>query len=317
MTPAPPEALRMLANALTDSLGVGRCERHAFQQEVVDMIDEVLGGVENKLKGDLSIAEDGLQQAESEKAAKATAVKDAEKELTVRKEACVAAQSNLAGASAAIEHAESTLVAAVKKQKAGDLFLIAPYETKTRLEKVLVDSFEPISAGTAEKDAINGCVEALVKIGKEFEIDANLLNSFPSAALKRPESRGKFDAMVLQVVKDEITKQITRFSDELARLEPERLERENLVSAHTLLVKEARESEAKSKDDLEVARAAQRKAETDLRAARLTLEGLAPGLRSKAEKLDVAKADVKEHQIGVRASFEELAGKETKTVHAK
>eukprot|EP00411_Alexandrium_monilatum_P052890 CAMPEP_0175437084 /NCGR_PEP_ID=MMETSP0095-20121207/55288_1 /TAXON_ID=311494 /ORGANISM="Alexandrium monilatum, Strain CCMP3105" /LENGTH=393 /DNA_ID=CAMNT_0016736747 /DNA_START=37 /DNA_END=1218 /DNA_ORIENTATION=+ len=304
----PPQALEMLGACIPESLGVPKESRHAFQDEVVDMIGKVLAKQEEGLQAIVAEAGAKFDEVTGQKAERARAVEAAVQELSSREEAASAAQTAATEAASARVAAGEALAAADAELAASQAEAASVEARRALFASTLSDIYLPIKEGLAEPAKVREGLSAVVSTGKAFSMDQTLLDALPSAAGKAPGERGSFDALVLQQLDAEFQRCTAALEETIANAEITKKEREEKVVTAAAEVEIAKAAAQESKASLEAARAAQREALATKREAWKALQQWGPELKQTTAALDSAKASLEEFREGPLAAYEALLG---------
>lgn len=297
----PKDVVKMLGQNVSSCLSTPHEERHAYQVTVIEMVEAVLSSTEKSLQEALAAAETKVAEAEAAKAERQAAV-EAAAEATAGKTAAVeAAQAAHNEALQTVKAAKATL-SATNTAFAADIAEFSSKETKKKhLEEIVA------SLAAADTESLSAeASAALVKAGKELGFDTSLLGSIPSAVQKTPETRGSFDALVIQQAREQITKSIQALEAALAAAEPSRAEQTAKIDAEKTELAEKQTLEVIAKDALTTAEQALKQAEDNQKAANKSLKALGPETKQAKLTLDESQSNLKSFTDGPFAAFRQL-----------
>jgi hypothetical protein len=219
-------------------------QRHAFQNETVDMIREVLSesvaSSESNWRNDAALVEAAAnpetEKAEALAAAKARIeaclgdVKVKQRALEDAKEDVDVAKSELAGCENAVGTCE--------KQKS------KKEQARTSLNSLIVDNFEVLKACAWETPEAKAkgekkLMRPLLTQVKKLKADCSLLDVVPSVLEKKPEERGEFDNLAVQQVEDVLTSHRKELDDWLESFEPTLAEKMAAVEKQKIVLEDA------------------------------------------------------------------------------
>ncbi|CAE8649213.1 unnamed protein product [Polarella glacialis] len=301
----PSHVLAMLGDNVQHCLGVVKEERHSFQEQVIAMVGEVLGSVQNGIDGKIQAAETKVGEADSEKANRAAAAEGAAALVETRTASSEAATTELALAAGELKAALEALKVAEQEQKTGDAELVAAGAKKERYEAATV-TFSQIKEGTMEAKAAAKALADLGKLGKDLAFDTALLTSLPAALSKEPAARGNFDQLVITQIESELQKHVAAVTGILEAGAPEREVRAAKVTAAKSVADVAAVRETACKDALKDAQAAQKEAEKTQTAAIKAVKLFGSEMKQVATDLQEAKDSLQEFQSGPMAAFQDL-----------
>jgi len=302
----PGPVLEMLNTSLPDSLGAPKEERHPFQEQVIQMVEEVLKSLESGIQDKIAACQTKLDEANDEKEKRTKAEEAAAIELVQRSEALDAAKAALSDSSATLGVAKGALATSQAEQKAGDAEVDAAASKRERILSTVAETFTPLKDGTAEAGKVKDKAAAFVKLGKELAFDASLLNSLPIVLSKTPSEHGVFDTMALKQVDAELEQRTEALDEMIANGEPSKKERAAKVEAAAQAAAEAGNAEMACKAKVEAAQKEKKEAVEGQKAANKAIQHFEPEMRQVALDLESAKAELEELKEGPLASFKEL-----------
>eukprot|EP00927_Polykrikos_kofoidii_P016079 TRINITY_DN17215_c0_g2_i1.p1 TRINITY_DN17215_c0_g2~~TRINITY_DN17215_c0_g2_i1.p1 ORF type:complete len:511 (-),score=127.49 TRINITY_DN17215_c0_g2_i1:451-1824(-) len=292
-------ARQMLCSNLPASLGAPFEERHAYQEQVNDMIDETLQSVWRCMKKQAEAAEKTVNdlevlkgQAESESRAAKQDFMEKACVVTSKKVACSESEQVMQTSSETQSEAEAAL-------HAFEAELSRVNVTRTALERCFCDIFLPLKNGSVEPSKAAAHMREIKSIAEEFEFCSSILTSIPVALSRSVEQRGVFDTVVFEHVEEEFLKRIAAAKASCAGIEDANKERL------------ARQEEAKvacsaAAEVCEVAQLEVKQVEVALKASAKRLKDVAQELEDAQEVLEAERVGLQTLEDGALASFKEL-----------
>lgn len=299
----PADVLRMLSGAVQDSLIPVKEERHAFQEKMIDMLQEVIATLEAAAAGKVATLEVKVGETDNEKASREAAAAAAVQDSIEKAAAVEAAQAALTAATSEVASAEQDKATAEKEQKQGDIEYNSAADQKARLETASSGDYATLKEGTAPATA--KLIKGILKLGKDLHWDANMLTAGEQSLAKTQENRGSFDALVIQQLDDAFASGIAKFTDILNNGESAKAERAQKVETSTLAAQAAHEREGERKAELAAAQTALKEAETHVKASNKAVKDFDKDMKQVAVDLKAAKEHHEERQ-NITKSFREL-----------
>jgi len=300
--------LRMLEGAVSDSLGIAAEERHAYQQQLVTMVGEVLGSFEIGLQTQISTAEAKLTEANEKKSSLASAEGDAMTDYNAKVEAAKTAKTAFHKSETTVKEAKGALKTAESEQKEGDADLEEAGKTKATIEDARASCFEPLKAGIVEgtaKDKDNK-IKTIKKLAEEFSLEATLLDSLPLALKRGPGERSTFETFTLGNMEDALNAHIAQLDQKLNSGEADKAARQGKVDAARAAVESAIAHSDSCKAASEAAHAAETDAHEVVKKAKKAAHDFV-GEFNKAEKQSTELKDELQHfQATPLSAYKEL-----------
>jgi len=304
----PDVVIQMVSKSLSNCLLVPKDERHASQEEVVGMIEQMLASVESGLKAKVEAAQAKVAGSDSEKSKREQVVEEAQTALAEKKAAADVAKAALEEAAGEEVAAKASLADAKAEQKTGDASYVAAAEKKSTLESTLTNEFETLKQGTSE--TVKKSSQDVVRVGKRFGFEAQLLVSAEPALSKAPADRGAFDLLVVQQLEEQLNNLISALATELCTGEASKSERASKVEAAEAQLASTGERLQARKADVAAAQEATKEADSQCKAAKAALKELGPELEQTTSELELASDEMKACEA-VLASFRYLQERTT------
>jgi len=304
----PDHVVKMLSENLVHSLGEVKEERHEFQVRVNEMVGEVLTSIQAGYQADIAAAQAKVDASGTEKLALEGVAEAAATTLATKKEETTAAEKAVEDAEAEVKATSKALKVALSEQKAGDAEVTTAEAKKTRLTKVVTESFLPCKEGSLAGPAKTAIAE-VAKLGSENNFDSALLSSLPSALGKAPSDRGSFDETVVTQVANEFKDIEAKLDAFLAEAAPGKAQREAKVTEAKAVADAAVAKKAACEDSLKTAKAAEKEATDAQKAAVKAVKSYGPEMKEVSAALADAKESLADFEEGPLASFKELLEK--------
>jgi len=207
--------MKLLKDSVPTSLALLREERHAFQEQVVEMVGQALCAKDAALDKAKEEATSKLAEVAAEKEKLDADVTRAEGEAKTLADAEAAAKAKVEEDSSALKAAKEAADAATKAQADNESEIATSETNKAALEAVQKDHFEPLVEGTAAD--VKASLKATSKAAKEYlEMEDGVLDNIPPTLGKAKDSRSTFDGLVVNQLQDAIAKAL---ADLAAKLE--------------------------------------------------------------------------------------------------
>jgi len=191
-----PEVLVMISEALPDTLGVCKDQRHPFQERVLDSVFHELRKIEDGMLDVLRDLTAKVARTDEERASLVESIAVAESEVHVKEEEHLQHKALLASLEEAVAAAMSTLETRRAEQIQVIEAIDAAAERKTTLQSLMTQTYFPLKVGTLDNpmSKATDLVAALTGLG----FDASMLCSANISLAKTPDARGPFDARVIE-----------------------------------------------------------------------------------------------------------------------
>jgi len=303
----PRYCLDMLRAAGPAALGTPTGMRHTCQITIVDMVGEVLVGIEADLEAPVVSAELVTDGFTAEKASLEAMQSVAESALAEKKEAAAAAKLKVEEDKAAVGHAQEAVDEATAVQRQAEKDFSALRGTKQDFESAMTDSFAPLRDGTVEAlGSDSQPISLLLQLCRAIGLDESLIKAFPVAASKSRDSRSAFDGMVLKQVEDEFRQHIATLEKKLEVGIPDADEHEAAVIRVRLGLDAAKEQHVASGSALAVANTEAHKAEEALEDAKRAMQEFIVAQRTAESEREATRSRLDEFRQGPLAVFREM-----------
>eukprot|EP00931_Biecheleriopsis_adriatica_P024771 TRINITY_DN1534_c0_g1_i1.p1 TRINITY_DN1534_c0_g1~~TRINITY_DN1534_c0_g1_i1.p1 ORF type:complete len:405 (+),score=166.88 TRINITY_DN1534_c0_g1_i1:38-1216(+) len=289
------------------ALRVGKEERHEYQNRIVDVMEQVLKGIEAERETAVTAAEGRLKDAEAEKETSCqtlSAATEKAEQMRSEKESKDAAELTL---QAALESASKVLAESQEKEKSLTAEQAQVLKEKEECQKFTAEKWEPLKAGSfggKEWRERNKTIDLAIQTLERMGLDASLKAAIPSALKTKPGERGKFASkavefseLVMSRFLTSLDEQIANFDKEVAsRAEATAISQEALKAAEAQLG-EGKTAAAEAQTKLDAALQERRKAEAAAQAAPKTIAKLMTALEVDSASLAKAKDVVAKFEI--------------------
>jgi len=307
LAPSIPESLKtMLELMLPFALDTPKEKRHPFQQNRVDNVVMLLEAERERLKTHIEDMEKVLNSSDAESKTLEEAVTAAQEEVQVAQEAEKKQRNYLAEQAKLFKAAKSELESAAKGKESYEKDAKSANDKLESLKKAKTELIEPLVAGAMDESNRPGAIRDLTKLFQACDLDKSMLEALPAALSKDPESRGEFDAMVI----DEINKQLAvslahhqEFVDGVSK-KNETIEAA-IAKAEVLFVdKKAKQNEAAN--DYMALQTKREAKEHVLSEAKMNVASFGPTLRKRHKAVDDAKRQLDKFEV-VMFNFTKIA----------
>lgn len=204
-----PEAHReMLLASIPHTLSIPSDERHEFQTQLTQMIQQVLTDhvADHESQVATSKAEvdaNGQKFTEQMNVVEASAAMIKVQEETVKK-----GKDEVSENSEAVTAAENTLASAKKEVAEFDSELQKTIDKKDHCAEVYNNCFTLLKSGVTDKKEVPKLVKMIEPTLKQFPIEISLLSAIAPALKKAPGDRGAFDHMAIEGAESNFTKNL-------------------------------------------------------------------------------------------------------------
>eukprot|EP00931_Biecheleriopsis_adriatica_P102794 TRINITY_DN77723_c0_g1_i1.p1 TRINITY_DN77723_c0_g1~~TRINITY_DN77723_c0_g1_i1.p1 ORF type:complete len:389 (-),score=167.31 TRINITY_DN77723_c0_g1_i1:146-1255(-) len=302
----PPQVISMLSENVSLCFSTVVEERHGYAARIGQMIQEVLNSVKEVELKKVSEAEAKLAGAETDKAGREAKEAETKAALETAKAAVETAKKEVDAATADLKTKNAELKAAKQEQEAGDAELLKAEEQKGKLEKIMTTVFAPCKEGSIESSTVKSSIGEVGKLGKEFNFDAALMHSLPSALGKAPSVRGSFDDLVVQQVEAEMKKCQDKLQAQLEEGAAGRTQRADKVASAQAAVDAASATKTSNEEALKAAQTAEKEASKIAQEASKALKSFGKEMNEVSTALEEAKEGLAEFEDGPMAAFKEL-----------
>lgn len=295
----PPGVIHLLSEAVPPCLSTFADQRHRYQESVVEMVGQALGGIEEAFQTAVTEASTGLDSLD--RAQLQTQIVEQAKTRAAAKTAEAQKEATVVEASLKFRLADEALKAKIKEQKAGDSEYNAVDAKKAKVADA-IEKFAAAKAAAASKKAVASLESAL----KAVDVDASLLGVLPNVIAKEPAERGEFDGVMLSNLDSELAKKLETIEAELAPLAPAKEGRASEVAAAQAAYDAAKEARDAAKAEFKDATAAVHDADKSLKAAEEDEKDFANTLKAAKSKKEEAEKELSKFREGPLACFTTL-----------
>mmetsp|Transcript_50150 Transcript_50150/g.108960 ORF Transcript_50150/g.108960 Transcript_50150/m.108960 type:complete len:403 (+) Transcript_50150:80-1288(+) len=295
----PGSVQHMLAGAVAVSLGITTEERHAYQNEFVAMIGDVLEGVAADKQQLVELAQKGVEEViskremlEGEVARQEAHVLQLQADLGGRKEAFGEASAVLTSAIAALKEAES-------KQLEGDQGLAEVAKLSEKLRQLK----ETVETDLAQDKST---IKEFQLVGEQLKFEPAMLEALPYFLAKAPADRGSFDVLAAQQLVADLSKHIAAHENELAEGDSARASWASAVQAAQASLDGAKAAKEGAKDARGEAAKAWAFGKAALAANKAEVKSCSPELKEAQHGLSVAQDDLAQFTENTLTAFREL-----------
>merc|ERR1712113_176855 len=174
------------------------------------------------------------------------------------------------------------------------------------------DLIKPLSDGNVEdEEKAKEMVSSLLLVLKEYNFDQSMITSLPNVLSKGPTLRGPFDAMVLTLLDEEVSKHLMAIDAMVKESEPLKAERAAALETAKVSCEAARSKQTECSEILNIAQAEEKECESALKKAHQLLKELGPQVQQCSNDLDAAKEKLSNFCEGPLVAFAELKDRTT------
>lgn len=302
----PQTVLNMLSAMCQSALVSCKDERHKYQDGVVDMIGNVLIGIEADINKNIADLESKLSGTDTTRADREAAVKAAEDDLEAKKKETQAKKEALAEEAAAFKSAKVKVSEAQVAEKKAGKELDELILSKDRLESTVKDLLQPLLVEGAAGEDKQHLADSLMAFLQKLDLDESMIKALPEAICKEPSARGSFDSDVVSSLGQELAKRTETAAAAIVAAEPAKAQSTAALQAAEASFASAKDQQHLGATDFKTARDAQTEAESALKTAKKVLADLAPEVTQIEKDLKVATKDLEDFRSGPKSSLAEL-----------
>lgn len=299
----PKNVREMLADMVPASLSVMVADRHPFQAKTVEMVEEVLKGVEAKLQSSLTEAQAKVDGAETEKGARAAAVAAAQSSLSECKANLINARDADKADKASLREAKM----AANEASAALARTEAELNENAEQQATLASAAEVFANARSSK---LGSKKMLDTIGSALEdicrTEASLVSALDSTLKKDPSKRGSFDSVIEEKAADAFSSTAARLKRDLGAADSTKAAAAATLGSAEAAAGAATEKSKASHLAFEAAAVAMKSAEEALKDANEAVEKMEEETIQAAATLEKAIATLEAFQGGPFVAFSEL-----------
>jgi len=252
----PEDVLGMLVGALPHCLAIPKEERHAVQEDVIKMVEQVLDSIVATKEAAFAEAKAKAKAKEAAAAEGGASVEAARATAAAKAAAAAAAQSRLQRALEPRATEQAALNAAISEQQHDDASCGVAAAEKAALEAALVGDFASLEAGAAE---------LLLTFAEQRSFETHFLRAAQHALRKARADRGNFDVLVVDHFKAQLTGHIELVAEQLASMEAGKSERQATVDSCAAAFEGAEASLAECEGELSAALEEEKEAKATLK----------------------------------------------------
>lgn len=294
----------MLKAAIPGCLDVPTEERQEIQAQIVQMIGEVLEGIEAKLQEVLEAERSKVAGAETSKGDLGAKVSEAEACFEEAKQVVDKKKQALADATMDMTNAKTTLSEKQEVQRDGDKSLIHAREAKDALDEVVEGELQAIKAGTP-----GAHYTAVLPVLQTLTLDESLMTALPSTCMKAPSDRGAFDHMVIEQLEKSLSDRGSELAKTLEDGAPAAAERAADVEAAQSNLTALTEAQMKAAAELALAQASQQEASATVDADKVAVRNFEPEHQKAVQACEEKAADLENFRAYNLACFKMLRDK--------
>jgi len=300
---APQVVKDMLNNSMDHSLGIETDSRHKYQQDVVAMVESVLGDEEKKMVQELEDTKGAVEDCDIEEAAQ-TAIVDHVKEVASAKaEALAATQVNLANAEEVVKDKRQACNNAESELNAIKDGVNEAIHKQSKLDAAVTDVINPSKNGEGISQVL---LDSFIELCTALACDAGMVQAIPSAFGKAAETLGDFDKIVIEHVEKFIKDKLAAQQGDVTKSETEMSVREAKLDAAKAELQQCIQKKESLESEVAQAGKLAKEADSDVLAAVKTLKGLGPQRKSLIATTEAATAKLETFREGALTAFNQL-----------
>jgi len=305
-TEASEASKNMLVAALPNVIGMATNERHACQDAVIKMIDDVLAGVEAKLTAASAEEVAKVQVFEDKQKTLEAALEEAQTVFTTAEEMTGAKLVALKETQGKAKEAHSTLSEKQDLQKAGDEDFERVTNKKKEIDIGIGEHFAAIDAGVVED--LKSHFKALQPLLAELPLEDSLKGALQSSCAKNKADRGGFDAMVLQQLETQLKERAAKVEADLQELTPAATVRAQEVVAAQVAADAATAAQETAAEELATAKESQATAKEAVRVAKEVLATYQPEYKEATTARDEKAMEIDNFKVHTMGCYGILKG---------
>jgi len=243
----------MLLQALPHTLTVPRDERHGYQAQVAQMVEQVLSDYvahweQQVSNSKVDVVETAQKAAETLKVVEESAgkISDQEEEVHRRK-------GLLEEDSEALNAAEDALKCASKEVAEFDENLKVILAEKDQCSSIYNESFIALKNGGLDTKEVTRLMKEVHPMLKKLATESSLLSALTPAFKKSLDERGAFDAMAIEGAEGVFTKHLGALQEQIDKADATKAEKESTEVTLQEALKAATEKRTSSEDALKAA----------------------------------------------------------------
>eukprot|EP00929_Paragymnodinium_shiwhaense_P014287 TRINITY_DN12218_c0_g1_i1.p1 TRINITY_DN12218_c0_g1~~TRINITY_DN12218_c0_g1_i1.p1 ORF type:complete len:374 (-),score=151.78 TRINITY_DN12218_c0_g1_i1:432-1553(-) len=229
-TDLPVPCRQMLLAMLPGSLGMPADGRSEEQERVVAMVKQIIDGVLQKLEQDLAREEQRVKDLETEKAAAATKIHEADEAATAAVETTAAKKTALVEADQTLKTATAAHEDALEKQREGDAPLLSSESELSDIRQAVEGSLRCLSDTEQwSADRVSAWCDSVAEALKSCNVAESMLISVRASCAVAPGARGDFEKMVVGQLEKTCTDRLAKLAASLEEATPARTARQAAV----------------------------------------------------------------------------------------
>jgi len=295
--------LQMLASSVQGCLMLPKAERHEVQNMVVEMISEVLSGIEAGYVQKLGAVQARIADSSAEKARREAEVEAALQAESDKVECVKVAETALEEAKEARLNVKFELGETITAQTEGDADLVQADGKKASAETALKEDFSSLKEGAASN--VDASIASLTETAKQLSLEEQLIATAPVVLRKPVADRAAFDGVVIEQIEQQLRGAIAKLASQLLNGETDKAERAAKVQACQAKAEEAERHRDSCQEELKAARAALKEATVAKKAVEARVQEFGPEMEQAAASAASAEAVLVACKADL-ATFQEL-----------
>merc|ERR1712070_711321 len=236
------------------------------------------------------------------KAAAESALEGAKAKHQACHEARVAAQK-------AVHEAEKSLKAAEKESNAAEKDSQKIADKKGMLEGVLGTEFASLRDGSSAGAQGKKAMDKVLKVGREYELDSTILQTFPVACKAAADARSEFQKKMFDVLEAGIKENVDKLAQSLAEAEATKGQKQQATTDAKAALDSAKAAESDAVTAEKDANTAEKDAKKELSQADKILYDIWSDMKKVCDAQDDAAGTLKHFKEHIMVTFEQLKEK--------
>jgi len=306
-----PVCLEMLVGMLPKSLGVLEDERHPYQREVVNMVQDALWGIEHEYKKDIEDKQNVLDEILQEKDGFTKAQENVEKVLEEKQSVHNSKKDVHSEKVAAHGEKEAAFKELQKVHKACGAAVEALVAKRDKCASVVTETLAKVNGESWDAKESKKLASTLIGLGRELGFEESLLSGLGPATEKKPEDRGTFHVAALKHYEEQLQKQIEAQEASLPGLETPAAQALAALQDAEAALQAAHEEVQTALEATNVAHAEVKEHDAVVAVKRKETKDVNPRLRKAQRETENAEAELEAFQECYMRPFEELRDRQS------
>jgi hypothetical protein len=302
----PPKVRETLSGLVSPSLCSDNALPPQYRHAAITLVREALVSTEKRLEEERRAAQEKVDGAQEDKAAREAAVVDAEIHLHGLKNTIAESKIAIKESTTSMSTSRKSLKAVQGAQKSSQDKLSTIAAKVEQLHTVEKNVYQPLKGAAAQGRKGQEHLKRIRKLGKDFGFQEALLESVPGVLKKSLDRRRTFDGFVISQLEREFKKNYTEMEGKLQQGEEELHENTNSVQETQALLDESGQSLEESNHKLFKASLAVSPCKKTLVQAKQHVRKFESDVQKYERDLKLAQARLDAFRSGPLDAFKEL-----------